>query len=148
MAEAIEPSRCAALWRFSLAFYDRPGVPEALIALQDRAGLDVNLILFALWLGVSGRCRLSRAGLATAERAARPIRAEIVEPLRALRRRLKGDPDADIQRLREGVKALNSARRGWFKTALLASSGRPAAISCRPRGFWLPTPISRSISGR
>ena len=46
-----------ALWRFSLAFYARPGVAEALIALQDRAGLDVNLMLFALWLGVSGRSR-------------------------------------------------------------------------------------------
>ena len=26
-----------ALWRFSLAFYARPGVSEALIALQDHA---------------------------------------------------------------------------------------------------------------
>ena len=46
-----------ALWRFSLTFYARPGVSEALIALQDRAGFDVNLMLFALWLGVSGRRR-------------------------------------------------------------------------------------------
>ena len=41
----------AELWEFSLDFYARPGVSAALIELQDRAGLDVNLILFALWLG-------------------------------------------------------------------------------------------------
>ena len=44
-----------AFWRFSLVFYERPGVADALIALQDRGGFDVNLILFALWLGISGR---------------------------------------------------------------------------------------------
>ena len=42
-----------ALWRFSLAFYARPSVAEALIALQDRGGCDVNLILFALWRGLA-----------------------------------------------------------------------------------------------
>jgi uncharacterized protein (TIGR02444 family) len=44
-----------AFWCFSLAFYERPGVADALIALQDRDGFDVNLVLFALWLGISGR---------------------------------------------------------------------------------------------
>src|SRR4029077_986465 len=46
------------LWRFSLAFYALPGVARALIALQDRDGLDVNLMLFAMWLGISGPGRL------------------------------------------------------------------------------------------
>ena len=52
------------LWRFSQDFYRLPGVASALIALQDRAGLDVNLMLFALWLGVTGRSPLDHAGLA------------------------------------------------------------------------------------
>ena len=98
-----------ALWRFSLAFYARPGVSEALVALQDRAGCDVNLMLFALWLGVSGRSRLTKEELATAGRIARPIGADIVEPLRALRRKLSSDPDVDVRRLREGIKALELA---------------------------------------
>lgn len=97
-----------ALWRFSLAFYARPGVSKALIALQDRAGCDVNLMLFALWLGVSGS-RLTKEELAIASRIARPISADIVEPLRALRRKLSSDPDADVQCLREGIKALELA---------------------------------------
>ena len=94
-----------AMWRFSLSFYARPGVSEALIALQDRAGFDVNLMLFALWLGVSGRS-LTKEELAITDQIAQPIRAHIVEPLRALRRKLRADPDADIQGLREGIKAL------------------------------------------
>jgi uncharacterized protein (TIGR02444 family) len=98
-----------ALWRFSLAFYARPGVSEALIALQDCAGFDINLMLFALWLGVSGRSRLSEEKLAIADRIAKQIRVDVVEPLRALRRELRADPDADIQSLREGIKALELA---------------------------------------
>jgi uncharacterized protein (TIGR02444 family) len=110
MAEADQKlSDDAALWRFSLAFYARPGVSEALIAVQDRAGCDVNLMLFALWLGVSGRGRLTNGDVAIADRIVRPIREDIVEPLRMLRRRLKPDPDAGVQRLREGVKALELA---------------------------------------
>ena len=106
---ADELSDNEALWRFSLAFYARPGVSEALIALQDRAGCDVNLMLFALWLGVSGRSPLTKEELAIAGRIVRPISADIVEPLRALRLKLSSDPDADVQRLREGIKALELA---------------------------------------
>ena len=110
MAEADQKlSDDASLWRFSLAFYARPGVSEALIALQDRVGCDVNLMLFALWAGASGRGRLTCEELAIANRIACPIRANIVEPLRTLRRRLKPDPDADVQHLREGVKVLELA---------------------------------------
>jgi uncharacterized protein (TIGR02444 family) len=93
-------------WDFSLRFYALPGVAPALIGLQDRAGLDVNLILYALWLGLSGRGRLDADGLAAAAAAVAPLQRGVVEPLRALRRRLKDDPDPAVQRLRERVKAL------------------------------------------
>ena len=62
MDEGGKTSEDEAFWRFSLAFYERPGVADALIALQDCDGFDVNLVLFALWLGVSGRG--GRAGMA------------------------------------------------------------------------------------
>jgi len=121
------------LWRFSCAFYAQPGVSEALIALQDRAGLDVNLILFALWQGACGRRRLSHAELIAAERSAGPIRAAIVLPLRALRRKLRSDRDADIQRLRERIKTLEIAAERIIQRRLarlagtLASDTAPAA---------------------
>jgi uncharacterized protein (TIGR02444 family) len=111
------------LWRFSLRFYAVPGVSEALIALQDRDGLDVNLMLFALWLGVSGRGRLSNRRLAAADRAIGTIRAKVVEPLRALRRKLKSDPDAGVQRLREGVQALELAGEKLVQTRLARVAG-------------------------
>jgi len=118
---AGELSDNEALWRFSLAFYVRPGVSEALIALQDRAGRDVNLMLFALWLGVSGRS-LTKKELATADRIARPIRTDIVEPLRALRHKLRADPDGDVQRVRDGIKALELTAEKVIQVRLCLSA--------------------------
>jgi uncharacterized protein (TIGR02444 family) len=118
-----------ALWQFSLAFYAVPGVAEALITLQDREGLDVNLILFALWLGLSGRGGLDRDRLAAADRAVRTIRTEIVEPLRSLRRTLRDYPDEDVRRLREDVKALELAgeKLAQVRLARLAGDARSDA---------------------
>jgi uncharacterized protein (TIGR02444 family) len=96
-------------WRFSLALYARPGVAEALIALQDRAGCDVNLVLFALWAGAVHGIRLDPAALGAAEGAIGGLRRDIVEPLRALRRRLKADREADIQDLRRKILVLELA---------------------------------------
>jgi uncharacterized protein (TIGR02444 family) len=114
-----------ALWRFSLAFYERPGVADALIALQDRDGFDVNLVLFALWHGVSGRGALGGDALAAAEQVAGTLRSEIVEPLRSLRRKLRHHPDGDVQRFRDGVKALEIAGEKLVQERLarLAGSG-------------------------
>ncbi|MGC2524863.1 MAG: TIGR02444 family protein [Stellaceae bacterium] len=92
------------LWRFSLAFYRRPGVAAALLALQDGAGLDVNMILFAVWLGLSGRGRIDSPALEAADRQVRVLRRDVIEPLRALRRRLTAAADADIRRLRDKIK--------------------------------------------
>ena len=92
-----------ALWRFSLALYARPGVAPALIALQDRAGRDVNLMLFALWVGATQACRLDPAEFATAEAAIGPLNAGVVHPLRRLRREMKGAADRDIQALRRRI---------------------------------------------
>src|SRR5229473_2579006 len=77
-----------AFWRFSLALYARPGVADALIAIQDRAARDVNLILFGLWLGASHGRLLAAGELAGSEAAIAPIAAAAVAPLRRLRRRI------------------------------------------------------------
>jgi uncharacterized protein (TIGR02444 family) len=119
-------ARGLTLWTFSQAFYARPGVSEALIALQNRAGLDVNLILFALWCGISGRGRLSNTDLSSAERSAHPITTAIVVPLRALRRQIRSDPDADVQRLRERIKRLEIAAERIVQHRLARIAGTPA----------------------
>jgi uncharacterized protein (TIGR02444 family) len=87
-AAAALDAACDAFWRFSCAVYGRPGVADALIALQDEADADVNLALLCLWLGLHGK-PLDAAVLAAAERAAEPVQAGVLRPLRAARRGLK-----------------------------------------------------------
>jgi uncharacterized protein (TIGR02444 family) len=117
----------ADLWEFSLDFYARSDVSGALIELQDRAGLDVNLILFALWHGLSGRGRLDGERLVAADQAVLRIRADIIAPLRALRRRLGTGPDSDIQRLRGAIEALELDAEKIAQARLAECAGPPAA---------------------
>src|SRR6185437_14156316 len=95
-----------AFWRFSLAFYAQPGVAAALIELQDRSWRDVNAMLYGLWLGVV------RGETMTAAAAAAPPADAAVE-LRALRRRLRADPEPDIQALGGASRRSRSRRSGW-----------------------------------
>jgi uncharacterized protein (TIGR02444 family) len=78
----------SAFWRFSLRFYALPDVAPACIVLQDEAGVDVNLLLFLLFLAESGRA-VTQDDIARLDRDIAPWREHVVEPLRALRRRLK-----------------------------------------------------------
>jgi len=105
-----------AFWRFSLALYARPGVADALIAIQDRAARDVNLILFALWLGASRGRRLAAGELAGAEAAIAPIAGAAVAPLR---RQLKSvaDPDLAALRRRIAVLEITAERRVQYRLA-------------------------------
>jgi uncharacterized protein (TIGR02444 family) len=118
-----------AFWRFSLALYARPGVAEALIALQDRAALEVNLILFGLWLGASQGRRLTAEGLAAAEAAIAPIAGVVVAPLRRLRRQIKPAAESDLQALRRRVARLEieAERRAQYRLAaqVADASGAP-----------------------
>jgi uncharacterized protein (TIGR02444 family) len=130
-----EGSADAAFWRFSLAFYALPGVAGALIALQDRGGFDVNLILYGLWFGLAGSGRLDGDRLAVAERATERLRAEVVAPLRALRRRIEPCGEADLRRLRAAVARLELAAEKAVQRRLAANAVPPArraaAIRCR-----------------
>lgn len=90
-------------WSFSLDFYARPGVAETCLELQDRHGLDVNLVLYCCWRGDI----LTQGQLQAAIALTAPWRAEIVQPLRVLRRRLKPGfppfPEAGVQGLRKRI---------------------------------------------
>jgi uncharacterized protein (TIGR02444 family) len=121
-----------AFWRFSLALYARPGVGEALIALQDRARSDVNLALFGLWLGVSRGRRLAAAELAAAQAAIAPLNEAAVLPLRRLRRQLKPAADPDLQALRRRIAGLELAAERRVQHRLAASL--PGAAHAAPEG--------------
>jgi uncharacterized protein (TIGR02444 family) len=75
-------------WDYSVALYGRPGVEAACIELQSRHRIDVNLVLLCLWLAERGTA-LDGEALARLCHAADRWQAEVVRPLRTLRRRLK-----------------------------------------------------------
>ncbi|MFO1286955.1 MAG: TIGR02444 family protein [Rubrivivax sp.] len=74
-------------WRFSLALWAQPPVVRACLALQDRHGADVNLVLLCCWMA-SRQQRLDRRTLARAMRLVGAWQADVVRPLRAARRAL------------------------------------------------------------
>jgi len=76
-------------WDFSLAVYGHEGVAAACLDLQDRVGLDVNLLLFCLWSGLERGVAFDREGFAPVVIAADAWNESVVQPIRAARRRLK-----------------------------------------------------------
>ncbi len=99
-----------ALWRFALAVYQRPGVSDACLLLQDRYDCNVPLLLFAAWAGAERGVALTAEEIAAAGNAVGPWHGEVVEPLRAVRRRLKHGPppapDEATAKLRARLQAI------------------------------------------
>ena len=79
-------------WAFALDLYQRPGVTEACLLLQDTAGADVTLLLFVLFVAEKHRAVLAPADLASLDAAIAPWREEVIRPLRSLRRCMKSGP--------------------------------------------------------
>ena len=76
-------------WRFSLRIY--PSVAEACLELQDRFGVDVNVLLFLLWAAHRGR----KAGADDVRRIVSTVErwsGSVVVPLRSVRRFLRSPP--------------------------------------------------------
>lgn len=90
MRKTNNPTPGSGLWRFSLRVYRRPGVAAACLLLQDRHGIDVNLMLYAAYVAVSGRGAVDARALAAGERAVRDWGRTVILPLRRLRDQLKG----------------------------------------------------------
>ena len=95
-------------WSFALDIYARPGVSDACLLLQDRAGVDVNVLLLALYAAARRGMALGRHDLQNMDDAVAAWRQEVVGPLRAIRRRLKSGPkpapDAAPEALRRHIK--------------------------------------------
>jgi uncharacterized protein (TIGR02444 family) len=75
-------------WDYALELYRREGVEAACLELQQRHGLDVNVVLLCCWLARRG-IPVDQATLAGFARAADAWQTELVRPLRAVRRQLK-----------------------------------------------------------
>lgn len=114
-----------ALWRFSVALYDRPGVAASCLRLQDSVGLDVPMLLFCLWAGHAGPGALASGDLARVLSVARSWGEGITSPLRAARRALKDDAlGAAAARLSLREAVIDAERR-----AERLALGRMAALA-------------------
>ncbi|UXD86002.1 TIGR02444 family protein [Thalassolituus hydrocarboniclasticus] len=77
------------LWEFALTFYARPGVQQTLLSLQNDTGMDVLLLLTAVWLGKQRRLLppdLSGAGTYFS------WRQQVILPIRQARSHLNAEP--------------------------------------------------------
>jgi uncharacterized protein (TIGR02444 family) len=124
-----------AFWSWSTAFYAKPGVAEACLELQDRDGAEVNLVLLLLWLAEEGYAPLGQGEVAALDRAVRPWREKVVEPLRALRNALKGQGEDTVRRaiLSAELVAERSTQRRLVAAlpALSESEAVPESIAAR-----------------
>ena len=91
-------------WDFALPLHETKGVGEAVIAMQDRHGVNVNCLLLSCWIGASGRGRLGEEGVKQAIEAARIWNKEVVQALRGVRRVMRpGIPPID-KALSDGLR--------------------------------------------
>jgi uncharacterized protein (TIGR02444 family) len=126
------------LWAFSLAVYGHDGVADECLDLQDRLSLDVNLLLFAAFIGAIDGVRLDSQDIAAASAAIAGWQSEIVHGLRRARRALKplssdaGNPLRDANSaLRAQLKSAELAAEKIEQTMLWQSS--QACLADRPR---------------
>jgi uncharacterized protein (TIGR02444 family) len=92
-------------WTFSLAVYGTDGVAEECLSLQERLGLDVNLLLFAAYLGAVEGLRLDAHTIELAQSAVGEWHGDIVRCLRQARQALKV-PSADTSDPLDGASAM------------------------------------------
>ena len=124
MPKTNNPTAKAGLWRFSLRVYRKPGVAGACLGLQDRHGLDINLLLYAAYAAVSGRGAVDARGLAEANRAIEGWRLIVIQPLRQIRRHLKGIAGAVPTRQRVLAAELVAEREAQRRLAELLGPPR------------------------
>jgi len=119
----LQTERGSPFWRFSLGFYRQPGVADACIALQDGCSVDVNVLLFFLWLATARRCVSPVTAKALCVKVG-PWHDDVVVPLRTLRRRLKNGPPLvernAAQLLRTRIKAVELESERLQQEAMFA----------------------------
>jgi uncharacterized protein (TIGR02444 family) len=103
----------SALWRFSLAVYRSAGVQEECLDVQERYGVDVNLLMLCAYAGAVEGVVLSASDVADALDATGAWHANVVRTLRQVRRTLKpwgaagqGDLAQVVEAVRVKVKGV------------------------------------------
>ena len=117
------------LWDWALTAYAAEGVADACLELQDAAGQNVPLLLWAGWCARTGRTPDEDA-LEAAGDTARAWQDTAIAPLRAVRRALKPRApdldDADREAVRAQVKAVELEAERRLLTALETLAPAPS----------------------
>ena len=127
------------LWNWAVRVYASDGVSEACLHLQDAAGQNVPLLLWAAWTARTGR-RPDADAVEAACDIARAWHDAAIAPLRSVRRALKGrNPDLD-DAAREAVRAQVKAVELEAERRLLAAL---EALTPAPSGS--PRPLLEAL---
>ncbi|MBI2256713.1 MAG: TIGR02444 family protein [Proteobacteria bacterium] len=122
-------------WEFSLALYCREAVAQACLALQDRRGADVNLVLAICWLARSGYA-VNAAALESGLAATARWSDAILRPLRAVRRQLTNFADVaanDRQSIKHGLLSVElEAERVSQQKIVAALAAHMNGLSTEP----------------
>lgn len=125
-------------WDFSVRVYGRGDVAAACLALQERLGADVNILLYCAWLGLAHNRQLTDGEIAKISAAVADWHMAVVRPLRSLRQRLKADragaPPDTAERVRDRIKGTElDAERAeqlmLYRMGFGASAGSAGAVS-------------------
>lgn len=124
-------------WDFSLRLYARAGVAPSCLRLQERHGIDVNILFCCLWLGMAGRSA-TRRDVARMIGRVRILHDQVVRPLRVARTALKrmlatetGELLPAAGALRAAIKKSELDAEHLEQIMLAAMPSRPSA---RPAG--------------
>lgn len=103
-------SNAASFKQFALELYGSDGVAAACLHLQARHGLDINVMLFAAYVGAGCRQALTNSDIAAARRRVDAWHNEVVRVLRSVRQRLKTGlfpaPNDETEQLRRKIQQI------------------------------------------
>jgi uncharacterized protein (TIGR02444 family) len=136
VSETAAATQANSFWTFSLGYYRGAGVSEACLELQDACGVDVNVLLFVLWRATQKRSFAADQVKLVAEKV-RPWQADVIGPIRALRRMLKDSAPlldkGSAELFRTKIKAIEleaerlQQQAMYAMAASLASKAAPSA---------------------
>ncbi|MDQ0393279.1 TIGR02444 family protein [Labrys monachus] len=140
------------LWHFALDFYGREGVAPACLALQDGLGVDVNILLLAVFAQIRHGAALGPRDLAAADALVRDWRTGVVHALRRLRLQLKSGPDPAPSPLTDGLRSEIKAaelRSEQIEIALLSAwldRTQPRPDDGAPAAETVPAAVARHFA--
>lgn len=122
------------IWDFVLNYYGRRGVSDTLIGLQDNHGIDVNMLLFLMWMAAQSKS-VAADDVKFVSTTSQAWQRAVVVPIRGVRRLLKENtplvPAEAAAAFRKKVQAIELEGEQLQLNAMAALVGRlkPAQAS-------------------